>query len=372
LIFGFTGLWALCYVFVFSQDGTFEILEFRFSYAFASLLFTTLIWWRGISLSKSRHTPSQLRERIILTICFFTVVGMLNILAKSTMIETLITIGLATLAIALPITHLEQMHLSPVGRSLTNNSSWAWARWVLPNFIMSAVACIIVIFLLNRDLAREIVSIIIAIIFSLFALVLMPVMMPLLELLVRIIRGSGLAMLFQQLEILRTNTNTPTETVQPLFPPVAPFISMTLGILVLVALAGGVLLLTGISRREQDRSKLRNEPYSVPYMLTSTSSMIDQIKRTLNLRRWLSALTVRRLYARMTHEAAKRGTPRLDIQTAYDYVPQLISVFPGCDNEINLLTSAYVAAHYGEVPDSPQALANLQTAWQRMRETRQV
>jgi len=80
-------------------------------------------------------------------------------------------------------------------------------------------------------------------------------------------------------------------------------------------------------------------------------------------------MTIRRLYARATHEAARRGKHRSAAQTPYDFLPTLQSAFPTAESDARVITEAYVAAHYGEVPDSQQALDALKQAWERMRTT---
>jgi hypothetical protein len=91
--------------------------------------------------------------------------------------------------------------------------------------------------------------------------------------------------------------------------------------------------------------------------------------RTFNLRRWLAVLTIRRIYARMSHEAGKRGFQRMTAQTPNDYLPRLNDAFPGTDADIRTITNAYIAAHYGEVPDTDEALAQIRMAWERVRAT---
>ncbi len=77
-----------------------------------------------------------------------------------------------------------------------------------------------------------------------------------------------------------------------------------------------------------------------------------------------AALTVRRIYARMAALAADRGHPRAPSETPYEYRATLAQAFPGCEAEIGLITEAYVAVHYGEAPETPEALEAVRSAWE--------
>lgn len=79
-----------------------------------------------------------------------------------------------------------------------------------------------------------------------------------------------------------------------------------------------------------------------------------------------AALTVRRLYALMCREAARRGFPRGAAETPYEYLADLRLAFPGCEEEARAITEAYIQVHYGETPASPGQWELVQASWQRM------
>jgi hypothetical protein len=80
------------------------------------------------------------------------------------------------------------------------------------------------------------------------------------------------------------------------------------------------------------------------------------------------AHTIRRIYAELGLLARGQGRPRLPHQTPYEYLPALRETFPTCSDDVVLITEAYVAVHYGELPERPAALAEVREAWQRVRE----
>ena len=88
--------------------------------------------------------------------------------------------------------------------------------------------------------------------------------------------------------------------------------------------------------------------------------------------RFLAAMTIRRIYAHMGALAAERGYPRVPYETPYEYLPTLERSFPSNREDVTRITEAYVAVHYGEVPERPEDLAAVQTAWERIREATAV
>jgi hypothetical protein len=83
--------------------------------------------------------------------------------------------------------------------------------------------------------------------------------------------------------------------------------------------------------------------------------------------RFLSAMSIRRIYANLTRLAAEAGYPRATTQTPYEYLHNLHRALPGSDADVGAITEAYVNAHYGRVPDSPEELQEIRDCWERVR-----
>jgi len=80
-----------------------------------------------------------------------------------------------------------------------------------------------------------------------------------------------------------------------------------------------------------------------------------------------AALTIRRVYAQMEKLAGARGYPRAASETPYEYRRELGQAFPGQSDDVRLITEAYVAVRYGELPESEQELEAVRAAWKRLR-----
>lgn len=79
-----------------------------------------------------------------------------------------------------------------------------------------------------------------------------------------------------------------------------------------------------------------------------------------------AALTIRRIYARMEKLAGTRGYPRALAETPYEYRRTLAQAFPQQNADVQIVTEAYVAVRYGDVPESSSALEVVRAAWLRL------
>ena len=85
------------------------------------------------------------------------------------------------------------------------------------------------------------------------------------------------------------------------------------------------------------------------------------------LRQLFGELSIRWLYSRMERIATKRGFPRIDSQTPNEYREQLGKAFPDGEVDIQVITNAYVAIRYGELPENGQSLNQVQAAFERLK-----
>jgi hypothetical protein len=83
--------------------------------------------------------------------------------------------------------------------------------------------------------------------------------------------------------------------------------------------------------------------------------------------RFLSAISIRRIYANLVRLATRAGYPRAATQTPFEYLETLYEALPGREAEVRCITQAYVAAHYGQVPDTREELQRIRDCWERVR-----
>jgi hypothetical protein len=148
-------------------------------------------------------------------------------------------------------------------------------------------------------------------------------------------------------------------------------------LLVLIFLVIRLLIFTNRRWREMAEDWGREETAVMPSLGDQLSQALEEQLTRLGfnlpgmgrLRRRLAARSVRRIYAALTALAAERGYPRPAARTPYEHLWSLQRAFPGCETQVDQITEAYVAAHYGQVPDTRAALQEIKTAWDQVRET---
>jgi hypothetical protein len=148
-------------------------------------------------------------------------------------------------------------------------------------------------------------------------------------------------------------------------------------LLVLLFLVVRLVIFTSRRWREMAEDWGREETAMMPSLGDQLSQALEERLTRLGfnlpgmgrLRRRLAARSVRRIYAALTALAAERGYPRPAARTPYEHLWSLRQAFPDCETQVDQITEAYVAAHYGQVPDTRAALQEIKTAWDQVRAT---
>ncbi len=83
----------------------------------------------------------------------------------------------------------------------------------------------------------------------------------------------------------------------------------------------------------------------------------------------LAAISVRNIYANTGRLARQRGYPRHKARTPYEYLVDLRAAFPQAQSEVQAITDAYVAVHYGELPTGRAEMDSLRAAYSRLKES---
>ena len=149
-----------------------------------------------------------------------------------------------------------------------------------------------------------------------------------------------------------------------------------LALLILVLLIVRLFLFTTRRWREMAEDWRQEEQAATPSLGERISeAMEERLMRSslqlpgLNyLRRRLVTRSIRRIYAALVALGAERGHPRPAARTPYEHLPELRRAFPGCEAQIAQITDAYIAAHYGQVPETRAALQGIRASWEHVRE----
>jgi hypothetical protein len=85
-------------------------------------------------------------------------------------------------------------------------------------------------------------------------------------------------------------------------------------------------------------------------------------------RRILVAARIRRIYAQLLELSAELNRPRQPSKTPLEFLLDLGELFPKRNQDLELLTQAYVKVRYGELPETQSEMDELEAAWERVSE----
>ena len=326
-----------------------------------------IVWWRGMALGVTPLGPDAARLRLQMGLLLFILFTLATAFNASANLLGFIIPFLVGALFAMPLSHIERVEQSERGRIVKMDGRWWRSLFVgvgTPLFIS-----VILAMLVSGDVLAEGMR-----------LVVFVLLIPILA--IAFVAGYVLSWI---LSLLFNKMQRPQEALQsmndvlgqfkqpdPNAPPVLyipPEVRFVIGVIVLLGIIAVIIWFTSRARREEaiNRAKTDDLQDLQDEEIPSPAAFVGEVLKSLSLRRWLAAVTIRRIYARMSHEAGKRGFERLPAQTPFDYLPSLYSAFPDAQAELGVITNAYVAAHYGEVPDTDEALAKIRAAWDHVR-----
>jgi hypothetical protein len=341
------------------------------SILFIQLTAVLVIWWRGLALGVVQFGPDAARLRLQIGLLAFVMLALATLFNPGYNLMIFVLPFLVGALFALPLCHIERVEQSSLGRPVTMDARW-W-RALGAGVGIPLVGSIMLTAIVSGDAIAAGLRLLVAIVLIpilAISLALAYVLSLLVALLSNGPRRDPLASLQGLNDLFGRLQTQPDATNSAVF-SISPELRFAIGLLVVAVIVGVLIWLTGRARREaaiiraQDADLLDlDEADALP-----NPANAGGLWRSLNLRRWLAALTIRRIYARMSHEAGKRGYARLLAQTPNDYLPRLDVAFADVPDELRMITSAYIAAHYGEAPDTDEAMARIRAAWERVRAT---
>lgn len=325
------------------------------------------LWWRGMSIGADEMHPRTAELHLQAGSLLLIITSFVTLFVHNDEAFIPIIAFFAGTLGALPLCNLEMTASSSSGRPVPMTRSW-WGWIALTVLGVLAIGLTLAALLTGRN-AAEILALLIGIILLPVILILSIIPVTVLDALVEFLRrlslGFGqLAQFGQGMQQLPQNENTtPAVTVPPEF-------NLVFGLLVL---AGVALLVLWLMQRA-DKPLFAKQATSgdiegsLPAEKEESAGAISRALGLSALRRWLAQMTIRRLYVRAVTEAGRRGHKRAPAQTPYDFLPLMQRAFPHHAGEACDITEAYIAAHYGQVPDSDEALNALKQAWERMKQ----
>jgi hypothetical protein len=348
---------------------TYSPLDTRsLSIIFVEFFGVLLVWWRGMALGLTSLGPDAARLRLQIGLLCFIMFAVATVFNPTNNLISFILPFLTGAVFAMPLAHIDHVEQSEDGRPVPLDGKW-W-RGLGLGVGIPLLACMAVAVLVTGDVIGSGLRLLIAIV--LLPVLVVAFVFGYLLTLIASLLFSGIKRnpleLLQNLGAFLQPLQQQAQQNTAAGIEISPELRYAIGLAVLAIIIAIVILQTARARREAAIVRVENDNLldlsedEPPFAPFETS-----ILNTFNLRRWLAAVTIRRIYARLCHEAGKRGQARRVAQTPTDYQPQLVVAFPGADADLHIITTAYIAAHYGEVPDTTEALNVIRDAWERVR-----
>ena len=353
---------------------------------FASLY----LWWRGISLAQREFGVDAVgfsfRLGIITFFWFLLVTVFGSPIDARPFIFVYFFLGLIVMGLA----RIEDISHSQVGIRSPFDASWMGIL-MTSTLAVSALSLLTVGLLSLHNIAallhqlQPIAALLEKVTYPLL-IVLAWLLELLLTLLIRIFKAAwGTAGLEEPLSYLSEQLHEFQQIASPAYGP-PPLVLQVLqwGFLTLVLASVLAVLVLSINRRWQALQAGRTGEYQSIWEAESTAK---EIKNALQSR-WrglhetllsklgqlrgedYSLASIRHIYASLVKLAAAAGFPRREAETPYEYTATLCQAFPGSEEDIMLITEAYVRTHYGERIFQPEYVQRVRNAWLAIR-TRQ-
>lgn len=381
LLYAQTSLWDLTWLATaFRNLQTDELLSFDA----AIFLFAQFIWWRGIILAQRRLESDTVVARFRSGIVMLAITTMVSgFLLPSTPHQFVFAFFFVSL-LGIVLARAEEVGQQYGGSQAPFNLGWL-AMVVAVTLTVLILAAGAATLLTDRNVSRFLAPIweVQRIIFTFLAYVTLFVVSwvgrGIIEFLESIVgdldtRGIEAALTppdMGSIETLGESAFTPEQ------------LALTKAVGVIFVLLIVLLLIVSSMRRLRARAGRRRDEYreSVWEGMNVRNSLRDlwddgrrrlgEISNQLSHSRFgqiFAALTIRRIYAHMSALAAELGHPRALHETPYEYQPTLEQAFPDSHTEVAQVTQAYVAVHYGQVPDRLADLQIVRAAWEHIQE----
>ncbi len=350
-------------------------------------LLTALMWWRGISLVGRRVDIADVGTRFRLGLLYAAVV--IGGLAASQLpwpVTPFILLFFFAALLSIVLTRVEQLELSRSGSSFPLT-----LRWIL----VVTVAAFLIVFVVGilaglasgepvGTLMGSLGPLWTALRFLAIAVVATVSLMstPLL-LLMSWILGLLTAAFSPALEQAANNLelNLPPPVLTPtdeeldrlnvrfnLIPGQWLAILAMVAVVLIVSLFLGRMILMMRREAQLEREFVMPGAGEGPSLPSSLGQRL--LDRLRSLGRWRTAASIRRIYREMSQAAANYGYPRQTWETPYEYLPTLAQAWPEHTAETSLITEAYNRVRYGEIPESPDELAAIVSAWETLQKAK--
>jgi hypothetical protein len=108
------------------------------------------------------------------------------------------------------------------------------------------------------------------------------------------------------------------------------------------------------------------------YQMHKIGAGLSGMAKLRPTQRRLAAARIRRIYAELLDLCEQQGIPRPASQTPLEFLPVMIGLLPEVENQLLMITRAYLHVRYGELPETRQELAAIEVAWDKVQVANQT
>jgi len=331
-----------------------------------------LLAWRGIRLGRFYVDSDEALGSLRFGLLAFLIYGIFSGTAPTLSALAPVLAFLALSLSSIGILKMVDLFQARGGRLPTTPTTW-WFFIVIAAFALSFLGTIIGVFLEQPAewlswglmILVAIPMIVVAFIFGAVVLIILTWLIPLL--------APGTAPTLPS----TLNPDRLPETVRQLLQGLEPttqwsFLDRLAPILALLALIGLIVLVL---------TELRSPALTLLYALRESGEegrihlerLTSRLTRARQQRRWRSHLErqrianrIRAIYQALLDLAQALGQPRPPALTPLEFLPMLQILFPEQGTALRVLTQAYVKVRYGEIPEDPAELAQVEDAWKHI------
>ena len=347
-------------------------------------LLTALLWWRGLALAQRRTDSASVAFRFRLGVVLLAITTGIAGATLAWPYHQLVFLFFFVSLLGTALARADEIGEQYGGRRAPFGLGWLMTMAVVSGLVL-ALAAALTSLMTGKTLGRVLLPALqvlqVAVFLIIYALAWLAqfLIQPLIMLLQRFRIGQALADTLDQIEFPSFGTSD-AEPKEPAL-TAGQLEVIRLVVAVLGALAVLALVAISLSRlRRTSRGAMDGARESVwegfrfksavEGLLNGGRQRLQDVQdalRTSRVSQLFAALTIRRTYAHMASLATRLGYPRQINETPYDYLPTLKTAFPEAQADATLITESYVLVHYGELPERTEDLAQVRSAWDRIR-----
>ncbi len=354
---------------------------------FIVLVFVILAWWRGMALARGDAGPSTLREQFWVGLGMYVAyVFVVTLATNQPAPMTAFFVFLFATLVGMTAARIAMVSSLRGGRQAGFNRRWLGG-------VCAAALLLVGLAFIAAQTGQALTSILHAVwlvITAILAVFLWLAAVPIIFLAALLLErwdlfGDVVEVLAQGFERLMNTGKVLGEMLSSWIERtgILEFLARLGPPLRLVCLGSGMVLLMGglviwaVMRlwHEREAALIEEEQPALDatMLLQQLNGMLrkrfDGLRQRLvgrNWRRQQAAERVRQIYAGLMALCARMGTPRPTAVTPLEYEPKAARLFPGQEQDIRLITEAYVRVRYGLLPEDAQEVARIEAAWQHL------